>query len=140
LESEINDIIEQDLRSELENYTTFERLNSEKITPYFMKLVKQSCAADSLDSIGYDDTKYTSRDAYITEFYEDLYKKPREHADCTENSIPEFLGNSANSQYVLESKISDREWLALDLDLNIHELDKAINQANKKKRSGYRRY
>jgi hypothetical protein len=72
LESEISEIMENDLKTELESYKNFERLNNEKITPYFMKLVKQGCAADSLDSISYDQTKYNAREDYISEFYEDL--------------------------------------------------------------------
>jgi hypothetical protein len=73
IEREISEIQEQDLRDELSNYKQFERLNSEKITPYFMKLVKQSCAAYSLDGINYDTTEYNCRDDAITMFYEKLY-------------------------------------------------------------------
>jgi hypothetical protein len=41
LEKELNAQIEQDLKIALEKYKNFERLNHEKITPYFMKLVRQ---------------------------------------------------------------------------------------------------
>jgi hypothetical protein len=109
LEREINEIQEQDLRDELNNYKQFERLNNEKITPYFMKLVKQSCAADSLDGINYDTTEYNCRDDAITGFYEKLYRKPEESRECTVESIEDFLGPSANTQTVTDAKLNQHE-------------------------------
>jgi hypothetical protein len=136
LERELCDIYEADLKAELSNYKKFERLNNEKITPYFMKLVKQSCQADSLEDIEYDPVEYNSREESITGFYKKLYKKPRDHRNCTKNSIPEFLGQMANSPIVMESKLNDQEKNNLELPLSLPELDTAINQSNKKSAPG----
>jgi hypothetical protein len=136
LESEIGQIAENDFKNELKKYKDFERLSNEKITPYFMKLVKQSCATDSLEGILYDETEYTNRDSAITGFYEKLYRKPEDNQDCTVEEIDEFLVPAVNNVLVQESKLNQVERNNLDSPLLIHELDAAINQSNKKSAPG----
>jgi hypothetical protein len=41
-ERSLNAYVERELKIELENYRRFETLNSEKITPHFMAMVKSS--------------------------------------------------------------------------------------------------
>jgi exonuclease III len=129
----LNNIIEQDLRKELENYKIFERVNQEKITPYFMSLVrndsKQNLDLNTIkNSDGSDFISELDLDNYITSFYTDLYSKPEEEPILTGNSIPDFLGAVADHPSVLESKLSNEEKVRLDSDLGIHEFDKAAQQ------------
>jgi len=48
-ERELSALIEHELKLELQHYKKFENLNNERITPYFMNLVKTKNSSDSLD-------------------------------------------------------------------------------------------
>jgi hypothetical protein len=80
IENTLTLYIESELKSELENYKKFERLNNEKITPYFMRLVKGSNNTADLSKIKNDAGNAfqsdTDRENYITEFYKKLYEIP----------------------------------------------------------------
>ena len=56
LERRLSNIIETELRTELNKIKNFERLNNEKITPYFLKIAKSSkqdaCLCDIKDNNG----------------------------------------------------------------------------------------
>jgi uncharacterized protein YbcI len=75
LELILNNLVEKDLREEIMNYKSFERLNQEKITPYFMKLAKAdkstSVETDTIcDDAGSAFNSSSDREKYITEFYD----------------------------------------------------------------------
>jgi hypothetical protein len=57
----------------------FERLNDEKITPYFMSLAKQPSSDALLSDIRHEDNRdfgnATEREQYISSYYKELYKK-----------------------------------------------------------------
>ena len=50
-ERELSQFLDHKLKKELENYQKFECLNSEKITPHFINLVKSKAKEASLDDI-----------------------------------------------------------------------------------------
>ena len=50
-EQELSQFLDRKLKKELENYHKFECLNSEKITPHFMNLVKSKAKEALLDEI-----------------------------------------------------------------------------------------
>jgi hypothetical protein len=71
-ESTLNSISDTEIRSELESYRHFDILNTEKMTPRFLTLVKAQKANCSLDVI-LDDTgtafpSETARDRFICDF------------------------------------------------------------------------
>jgi hypothetical protein len=132
LETTLTNLIEKDLRSEISNYKIFERLNQEKITPYFMKLAK----ADNTSSVGTDKicndngdafASPTEQENYITNFYDTLYNKPI-GPEQDENCVYRFLDDVADHPVVTNSKLSDQEKIELDADLHIDEFDEAVKE------------
>ncbi len=70
------------------------------------------------------------RHSYITGFYRDLYKKPRnEHR--LNGTIVDFLGDVATHPEVILSKVTEEEKNNLDRPLTITELDFSISKAKK---------
>jgi Reverse transcriptase (RNA-dependent DNA polymerase) len=140
LERSLSEIQENQLKEELANYKIFDRLNNEKITPYFMKLVRSNNSEADLSVIKKGDgTVFNSeveRGEYITDFYSDLYKKPPNNNNISQQELLNFLGPVCESEQVTNSKITDNEKTSLDRPLHISEFDKAIRQANKKSAPG----
>jgi exonuclease III len=140
IESTLTTISENELREELENYKNFERLNHEKITPFFMRLAKCTQSDSDLKIIGDNDGNAfvddMSREEYITGFYEKLYEVPEENGAVDADSIPAFLGDASNHPEVLGSKLNENEKIRLDRPLHITEFDTAISQCNKKSAPG----
>jgi hypothetical protein len=80
LENEIAQILETDLKLELSNMRVFDRVNNEKITPFFMTLAKSAQKPDDI-SVICDDTGTAFPDAeqrrtHISNTFEKLYKNP----------------------------------------------------------------
>ncbi len=79
LEGRLSNIVNNDLKNEFKNVRNFEKLNDEKITPYFMARAKQpnSCAllSDIRGGGNRDFIDNTERETYITDYYRDVYKK-----------------------------------------------------------------
>jgi hypothetical protein len=50
-EQQLSNIVEIELKEELSLVKKFERLNDEKITPYFLQLAKTPVKSDSLDAL-----------------------------------------------------------------------------------------
>jgi hypothetical protein len=109
----------------------FESLNNEKITPYFLGLAKRPQNSECLSDINQDDgTPFDNRNVrsdYIKSYYENIYK--RVPVDITDQSINNFLGDTADHPEVLGSKLSENEREELEQDLTILEFDKAVESA-----------
>ncbi len=131
VERELNNIVELDLREEILKMKHFESLNNEKITPYFLRLAKRPQNSENLSDINNDDgTPFDSREersSYIKKFYERIYRRVPD--TVTEQSINNFLGDTATHPQVLESKLSDEERENLEQELTIAEFDKAVEGA-----------
>jgi Reverse transcriptase (RNA-dependent DNA polymerase) len=139
-ETILNNLVDEDLKLELENYQIYERVNQEKITPYFMNLIRNDSKQNSKLSVICDDdgnnfNTGSEREDYITDFYAKLYKKPNS-APVTENCITDFLGDIADHPAVLESKLSEEEKNNLDSEIDIRELDNAVLQSKLKSSPG----
>jgi hypothetical protein len=91
----------------------FDRLTSEKMTPYFLNLAKKGQKTESTRVIrsdtGIEFTDPKENHSHITGFYRNLYKKPVEQQDVNINDINRFLGNCRDVPEVENSKISDLE-------------------------------
>jgi hypothetical protein len=130
-ERELDRIIELELREEVAKMQKFERLNNEKITPYFMSLAKQPNVTSKLSDITKDDgTPFESsveQNEYIREYYANTYKKVENNNNNI--SIESFLGEVATEEVVLSSKLNEDERNELEMDLRLEEFDAAIDQA-----------
>jgi hypothetical protein len=126
-ELQLSEIIELELKEELSQIKNFERLNDEKITPYFLKLAKTPTQSESLETICDDDgvpfDSNVERSLHIHRYYKSSYKKPLQLNNGPDISIESFLGECSNEPDVINSKISDEEKNNLDRPLSIVELD-----------------
>jgi hypothetical protein len=133
LESRLCTIIDLELKEELALIKNFERLNDEKITPYFLKLAKTPDNVESLTSLKNNDNVAFENDAqreeHIVSYYKELYKAPTVHEAVRNLSIEEFLGDAALEEEVLNAKLNDEEKTQLERPLSIDELDASMNKA-----------
>ena len=105
-EWELTEFLWRTLKEELRNFDKFEFLNNEKITPYFLGLVKSNAKEATLGDITEENGKtferYDEREEYIRKTFADLYKKPDKiilGPDC----ITEFLGGVAENKTLLNA-------------------------------------
>ena len=104
---------EETIRNEVLEYKKFEMLNNEKMTPYFLSLVKGSKKEESLDQVVNDDgTPFNSskdRNNFIKNTFADLYKIPDDEFELNGDSISNFLGPVAEHPTITEAKLTDNE-------------------------------
>ncbi len=95
-----NRIVEAELRDELLKMHNFEKLNDEKITPYFLSLAKHPHHAESLCDITSDNgtifENRVDRGNYIKNHFADTYKRLLD--TVTDQSISNFLGDTADAR------------------------------------------
>jgi hypothetical protein len=135
-ESTLNRQLDIEMRIEIENCTSFEYLNDEKITPYFVSLAKCNTASATTDSIcdenGDPFHSPELRNNFVRNFYANLYKIPDGQEPASERCIEEFLEPEiCNSRLVTESKLSEQQKAELEQEITIHELDESASQGNK---------
>ena len=134
-EQELSQFLDRKLKKELENYHKFECLNSEKITPHFMNLVKSKAKEALLDEIvdknNQDFVDNNTREEFICTSFETLYKPPN-NEQLEPNSVENFLGDTALHPVVANAKLSQRDKDMLEKNLTIEELDESIKNAKSK--------
>jgi hypothetical protein len=132
LEQRLADLNEQEVREELQNMQIFDRLTSEKMTPYFLNLAKSGKKGDSTliirSNTGENFVDPCANHDYITGTFEDLYKKPPGQKIVSVEDINNFLGDCSNVHEIENSKLTELEKNRLDRNISIHELDAAINK------------
>ena len=134
-ERQLSDLVEGSLKVELQHFKKFETLNNERITPYFMSIVKSKNSADSLSNLKKDDgTNFNNKDElkqHIHGYYSDIYKQPENFSRQTSLAdIENFLGPVANDPIVQNAKLSEQEKIELEGEITEAELTKSINDAN----------
>ncbi len=116
LEARLSNVVDSELRDELSLHRNFEKLNDEKITPYFMSLARQPSADALLSDIrndnGADFISSNERETYITNYYRDLYKNKDNNIDG--DAFTNFLGDVATHPDVINSKLTENERLDLE--------------------------
>ncbi len=135
LEKELTVINDTEISYILEKHSAFENANSERITPYFLKVIKGSKNFSSLNSLKDNNGKNFNSDLerknYIREHFVKIYKKdpnePNDLAGCIEN----FLGEEiVQNPLVTESRLNEQKRTTLDEPLTMDELNKALDGAN----------
>ena len=134
-ERELSAIVESGLRDELLHYKKFETLNNEKITPYFMKLVKTKNLGDSIENLKKDDgTDFINREElkqHVQSYYSSIYKQENNAAKFTSIAdINNFLGPVADHEIVKNAKLTNEERDELESEITVAELNQSINGAN----------
>ena len=131
---------EETIRNEVLENKKFEMLNNEKMTPYFLSLVKGSKKEESLDQVVNDDgTPFNSNEDwnnFIKNTFANLYKIPDDEFELNVDSILNFLGPVAEHPTITEAKLTDNEKNSLETALTIQELDNSIENAKLKSAPG----
>ena len=141
LESQLNAHWDGEISREIENYSLFEHINMEKMTPHFLKIAKCTKPDTKLTDIKTDDNNdFSSEEAqkeFIVKYYENLYKLPADQDNNLTGCIEEFLGEDILASPLTKSmKISRETATFLDRDISIFELDKAANETKLRTASG----
>jgi hypothetical protein len=140
-ERKLNDIVDAELKAEIEGNSRFEILNAEKITPHFIKLMKVGNGKEPLSQIkddnGADFPDPQARTAYITDFYRKLFTSSRENVVVDNNTIPTFLGPEiCNSSIVKNSILTEAEKVLVNGLFTVQELDEAVRESKTATASG----
>jgi hypothetical protein len=126
LEARLSNVVDGELRDELSLHRNFEKLNDEKITPYFMSLARQpnsdALLSDIRNDNGADFISSNDRETYITDYYRDLYKN-KDNDNIDGDAVVNFLGDIATHPDVVNSKLTENERLDLERPLSLAELD-----------------
>jgi hypothetical protein len=126
LEARLSKIVDGELRDELSLHRNFEKLNDEKITPYFMSLAKEPCTDALLSDIRNGNSRdfidSSERESYVTNYFKDLNKN-RDNNNIRNDSFLEFLGDVAEHPDVLNSKLTENKKSDLERPLSLVELD-----------------
>jgi hypothetical protein len=115
----------------------FENLNHEKPSKTFLDIANAIQKNDDISKILDDNGNVFhsdhDRDNYIAKFYADLYRKD----DSVDGDIEDFLGQEiCEHPLVSESKLSNEEKMALEADLTLEELTKALGESNMRSAPG----
>ena len=131
-ENKLNSLHNEELLNELESNDLFDILNSEKMTPVFLKLAKakkdEASLRDIHNSNGEPFVNLVNRNAYITEYFKKLYSQTPEEMPLGQ-TIEQFLGPEiVGNPIVQASKLREDERMALEQPMSLAELDKALGQ------------
>ena len=140
-EKKLNDLCDMQMKNEFEKFKHFDIINSEKITPTFLKIIRgtdtNSTLSDVCDNNGLEFEDDISREKFIVDTFREIYKKPSSEPDDLSGCIEKFLGKSVLEHPIVQnSKLTPTEKAELERPFEITELDTAIKNANLKSASG----
>jgi hypothetical protein len=135
LEQKLCNINEVEISYLMQKNKTFENINNERITPYFLKVIKGSKDLSSMnvikDSNGNAFLTDLDRKEYIRNHFVKIYAKDPNEPESLENCIENFLGpDLLNHRVVRDSKLNEEEKTQLDQPLTLEELTSSLNGAN----------
>jgi hypothetical protein len=141
LELQLRQINETRINSELEKNPNFALLNSERITPFFLKMAKGSVQESSLDVVcdeeGRPFNNTREQREFIFNHFASSFKKNPLEPESLDGCIENFLGvEILNHPIVTNLKLSEEERLRLDSPITELELEAALEGANSKSAAG----
>jgi len=136
-ERQLSELNEAAMREDLEKLRNFDRLNNEKLTAHFVRIAKSTKCESSLEQINDENfANNEERNAFITNYYRDVYKFDDNLNRLDGNTITDFLGDIAGSNVVNNALLTDNERVFFESDLTLAELDKSIRDANMRSAPG----
>ena len=140
LEKNLNDASEKLIQDKLQNFVKNDLLNSEKMTPRFLRIA-ETRQGGSLGNIrgnaGEIFDGEVQRNEYITNFYTELYTVPLTAPVDFTNCVINFLGNNISNHPVVRGCIlTEAERLSLEGDITMEELDEAVESCNMRSAPG----
>ncbi len=141
LELKLREINENKVNAILEKNKNFENLNGERITPFFLKMVKGSTQEASLTAVrDYEGRPFPTQEAqkdFIRNHFANSFKKPENEPENLEGCIERFLGDGILVHPLVQNmKLSEAERNTLKNDLSLEELDNALDGANSNSAAG----
>jgi len=133
LEKKLNDASEKFIAERLGNYIKQDTLNSEKMTPRFLRIAKDNNVSDLSIITNDDGTPFLNQDErseHVTGFYESLYKIPETVPENFTDCVTEFLGDLVNHPAIRGCMLNEEEKIRLEADVTIGELDEAVEKIN----------
>jgi hypothetical protein len=133
LECHLNEASERLISQKIGNFIKTDVLNSEKMTPLFLRLAQEKSNAslsEVRDGGGIPFAQETERDRCITEFYSKLYKIPAGTRVDFSNCVENFLGDLVNHPVIKDCMLSEAERERLESNLTLEELDEAVSKCN----------
>ena len=130
-------LVDTELRDKLEDYKVYEILHAERSSPHFLDICKKNVQSDNISDIcdenGNKIMSQSELETYVTNFYQSLYR----FDDTVQGEIEDFLGPDILSHPLVRGSIlTDEEKIKLDRELEITELDTALDQSNLKSSPG----
>jgi hypothetical protein len=134
-ELKLREMNEIKINAVLEGNPNFNQLNSERITPFFLKITNGSQLSGSMwDIIDPDGAIFESalrQKSYIPEYFANSYKRPVHEPENLTGCIETFLGPEIlNHPLTQNLKLNEAERIRLDQDLTGDELDHSLERAN----------
>ncbi len=133
LEGHLNEASEKYVADRLSNYVKHDTLNSEKMTPHFLRIAEKNVEVNMgviRDEQGNIFAHQRDRDEYITSFYEKLYKNPARMPANFDNCVEEFLGDLINHPVIRGCKLTEDERMGLERTFTVEELDESLKSCN----------
>ena len=135
IESELSKLSDSEISNAIKKNPLFAHLNSERITPFFMKMIKGNNNLSSLGSVlDYNGNNFfndSERKTFIRRHFEKIYEKDPNENDNISGCIEDFLGQDiVNNPIVTSRKLSQDEKDTLDRPLSLEDLDVALQGAN----------
>ncbi len=133
-ERQLGELIDSELKENIAAKKVLERINNEKVTPYFLKIVN-SCKDDTtMHEIKKEDGSVfesdSAREEFITSYYANVYQKDTNLRAVDANTIPNFLAGMVGNPVVNEARLTEEEKNSLEGPITFDELDKSLKQAN----------
>jgi hypothetical protein len=121
------------LRAQLENFSLFEHLTNEKISPKFLQLVKSTAPVADMSVIKDDNGvafgSENDRKNFITGYYSNIYSEVPGQVLAGEDCIQDFLGPEiTNHPDIINCKVPDNIKTELEREISLLELDQAVNK------------
>jgi exonuclease III len=133
LEENLNVASEKYVADRLSNYIKHDTLNSEKMTPHFLRIAEKNVEVNMSvirDEQGNAFVRQQDRDEYITSFYEKLYKNPAGMPNDFGNCVEDFLGDLVNHPVIRGCKLTEDETMRLERPVTVEELDESLRSCN----------
>jgi hypothetical protein len=133
LEKMLNDASEKLISDRLDSYIKSDVLNSEKMTPRFLKIAEKNVESNLASICKNDGSPFqnsTERGEHIANFHCDLYKNPPNTPVNFDNCVENFLGNLVDHPAIANRKLTEEEKTRLEADLTVEELDIAMENCN----------
>ena len=106
-EHALNAIVDSQMKNEFEKFRHYDILNSEKITPSFLKLLKGSNRVgrlrDICNEMGEPFTTANESERFIVDYFKKIYKKPDTEPSNLSGCIDDFLGPEILDHEIVKS-------------------------------------